>query len=74
MNIYDFFNSRDVAEHCKNIGHKFTAMEIAFLVWQSNEHTLAEKHTAWQKIIDTMPDEPLPEYYWINNSLHDFLS
>ena len=58
MNIYDFFNSRDIAAHCQKIGHKFTATEMAYIVWHSNHHTLADKHTAWQEIIDTMPDEP----------------
>ena len=27
MDIYGFFNSADVAEHCKSIGHKFDAIE-----------------------------------------------
>lgn len=73
MNIYNFFNSGDVAEYCRNMKHVFTAKEKAFLIWNSNHHTLTEKHKAWQKIIDTMPDEFLPENYWINTSLHDFL-
>lgn len=59
MDIYEFFNSRDIAEHCREIGHTFTAKETAYLVWHSNHHTLADKHTAWQEIIDTMADEPL---------------
>lgn len=32
MNIYDFFNSPDVAEYCQSIGHKFNAVEAAVKV------------------------------------------
>lgn len=71
FDIYEYFNSRDVAEHCKNIGHKLTAIETAYMVWHSNHHTLAEKHSAWQKIIDTMPDEIIFDDNDI--SLHEFL-
>lgn len=71
MDVYEFFNSKDIATHCKNIGHKFTAMEMAYLVWRSNHHTLVEKHEAWQEIIDTMPDEPFFEDCYI--PLHSFL-
>lgn len=75
MNIYEFFNSRDIAEHCRNISYEFTAVEAAYLIWHSNHHTLVEKHEAWQKIIDTMSDEPLKSK-WIDEkeyTLHEFL-
>ena len=75
MDIYDFFNSRDIAEHCRKIGQKFTAKETAYLVWHSNHHALAAKHAAWNEIIDTMPDEPLKPK-WIDEeacTLHEFL-
>ena len=73
MSIYEFFNSRDIAEHCRNIGYKFTAIETAYIIWRSNHHTLEEKHKAWQEVINTMPDEKLPFCCWANNSLHNFL-
>ncbi len=74
LNIYDYFNSRDIAEHCRNIGHPFTAIETAYLVWHSNHHTLADKHKAWQKIIGTMPDEPFhPNWDFDGHTLHSFL-
>ena len=75
MDIYEFFNSRDIAEHCRKIGHTFTATETAYFVWHSNHHTLADKHDAWREIIDTMPDEPLKPK-WIDEeayTLHEFL-
>ena len=74
MNIYDYFNSRDIAEHCRNIGYKFSAIETAYLVWHSNHHTLEDKHKAWQEIIDTLPDENFRSNWdFDGNTLHSFL-
>jgi hypothetical protein len=60
MNIYDFFNSPDVAKHCQSIGHKFNAVEAAVMVSQSASHTLAEKHKVYRAIIAEYPDMELP--------------
>lgn len=74
MNIYDFFNSRDIAQHCRSINHPFTAIEAAYIVWHSNHHTLAEKHEAWREIIDAMPDEHFhPNWDFDGHTLHSFL-
>ncbi len=75
MNIYEFINSKDIRRHCEKIGHTFNSMEAAFLIYQSQNHTLAEKHNAWKELIATMPDTVIeerfncPHYY----SLHVFL-
>jgi len=61
MNIYDFFNSPDVAEYCKSIGHKFNAVESAVMVSQSKRRTLAEKHAAYRTIIEEYPDMEIPQ-------------
>ena len=60
MNIYDFFNSPDVAEYCQSIGHTFNAIESAVMVSQSNTRTLAEKHAAYRAIIAEYPDMEIP--------------
>ena len=74
LNIYDYFNSRDIAEHCRKIAHPFTAVETAYLVWHSNHHTLEDKHEAWQEIIDTLPDETFhPNWDFDDHTLHSFL-
>ena len=75
MNIYDFINSRDIREHWKKISYKPTALEAAWLVWQSHNHTLVQKHNAWQEIINTMPDcsiEKRPMHEEVR-SLHTYL-
>ena len=61
MNIYDFFNSPDVAAHCQSIGHTFTAVESAIMVSQSASRTLAEKHEAYRAIIAEHPDMEIPK-------------
>ena len=61
MNIYDFFNSPDVAEYCQSIGHTFNAVESAVMVSQSNSRTLAEKHAAYRTIISEYPDMEITE-------------
>lgn len=74
MNIYDYFNSRDIAEHCRKIGHRFSATESAYLIWRSNHHTLEDKRKAWESIIDTMPDEKFhPNWNFDGHTLHSFL-
>lgn len=61
MDIYDFFNSPDVAEHCRSIGHKLNAIEAAVMINKSDKHTLSEKHAAYKAIIAEYPDMEIPE-------------
>ena len=70
MDIYEYFNSRDVAEHCKKLDYNFTGRELAYMIWQSNHHTLAQKIVAWEEILQTMPDEIHEDF---ETGLHDFL-
>ena len=69
MDIYEYFNSQDVAEHCKKLSHSFTGRELAYMIWQSNHHTLVQKVAAWEELIRAMPDEKLGD----GDSLHHFL-
>lgn len=75
MNIYEFINSKDIREHCEKIGHTFNSVEAAFLIYQSQNHTLTEKHNAWKELIETMPDMVIEERFNCPHydSLHDFL-
>jgi len=74
MDIYSFINSKDIAEHCRSIGHTFTPLEMAIIVWLS-EKTLVERHSEWRWIIDTQPDMEVTEHPWAPHydSLHQFL-
>lgn len=75
MDIYEFINSKDVREHCRKIGHEFNSIEAAFLIYQSQNHTIQQKHDAWGELIEAFPDMPIAErvncpYY---ESLHNML-
>ena len=75
MSIYDFINSPDIREHWEKIGYKPSPLEMAWLIWQSNNHDLLQKHSAYWTLIDNTDDCPIPagihckEY----ESLHEFL-
>ena len=51
MDITSFINSPDIRDHIRNIGHHFTSIEAAWLIWQSRHITLAEKHDAWRELM-----------------------
>ncbi|MBE7059434.1 MAG: hypothetical protein E7389_01270 [Ruminococcaceae bacterium] len=56
MDIYEFINSKAIKKHCQKIGHKFSDLEKAYLINQSHNHTVEEKCTAWQELLDTTDD------------------
>jgi hypothetical protein len=75
VNVLDFVNSKDIREHLKNIGYKCNPLEASWLVYQSRKHTLEEKMTAWNWIIENMDDCAVPERVNCSYrpSLHDAL-
>ena len=75
MNIYRFIPSKSVREHLKKINYTFSSLETAYIIWQCPNATLTERLDAWQEIIDTMPDAPLPDRMTQNGieSVHEFL-
>ena len=68
MNVYDFFNSSDVAEYCQRKGHTFSGPECAVFIMQSEKRTMKEKHAAYRAVIREFPDTEFPaeEYERIN--------
>ena len=76
MDIYDFIKSRDVANHCRVIGHEFNSIEMAVIINKNSWHkTLAQKHKAYREIITNSPDMHFHESLNIKkkDSLHRFL-
>ena len=73
--ILNFVNSKDIRKHLQNIGYQFNALEAAWLIWQSRNSTLEEKHNAWKQVIAEYPD--IPVFERMNTlpqpSLHRFL-
>ena len=76
MNIYEFVNSRDIREYWQKIGFAPNSLEASWLVYQSNNHTIEEKHAAWRWIISNMPDCEVSgkNIETPQKSLHKFLS
>lgn len=71
--ILRFIPSRAMRKHLEKIGYEFNALECAWLVYQCKTAILAEKHAAWQEIIDTMPDCEIVSKCLPHRSLHKFL-
>jgi len=63
MDIYDFFNSQDVAVHCQCLGHTLNGLECAVFIDTSRKHTLKEKTAAYKEIIAAYPDIEVPGEY-----------
>lgn len=61
IDITTFLNSKDIAEHWKKIGFLCTPVQAAYIIWQSHEKSLQEKHEAWKELMETTPDCPFAE-------------
>lgn len=73
MDISRFIPSRTMREYLEKINYNFNAKECALIVHQCETAILAEKHAAWQEIIDTMPDCEIVSEDLPHRSLHKFL-
>ncbi len=74
LDVYAFFNSEDVKDHCRKLNCIFTGRETAYIIWSSNRHTLHQKISAWEELLQTFPDEQHADFTNQNCSgLHQFL-
>ena len=46
MNIYRFIQSKSVREHLEKINYTFSSLEMAYIIWQCPDATLAERFGA----------------------------
>ena len=56
MDILKYVNSKDVREHLRSIDYKFSASDAAWIVNRCVDLPLDEKISAWNEIMNTMPD------------------
>ena len=57
MDILNFIDSKAIREHLHSINYQpKSSAEAAFIVWQSQTHSLDEKFKAWDWIINNMAD------------------
>lgn len=73
MDIYRFINSTDIANYLKDIRYSFSTLEVAWLIWQCQTATMAERHAAWRELIHTMPDCSVKPRFNREGSLHQML-
>jgi hypothetical protein len=75
VDIYQWFNSKDVAAHLQEAGRKLDAAEMAYIVYQNEAAPLKQKVTVCEEIVGTEPDCELRKYSnterWA--SAHEFL-
>lgn len=76
MDICRFINSGDIREYLELLNYPFSMTEAAWLIYQCRDASIAEKHEAWNELIETMPDCPVPRNTSKDgdNSMHRFLS
>jgi hypothetical protein len=75
VDMYDYFVSKDIANYCKKIGHRFNPLEMAVIVAHSDHKSREERHMGWRQIIEEYPDMPIPGRPWFDarDSLRDSL-
>ncbi|MBR4333820.1 MAG: hypothetical protein IKP72_14155 [Clostridia bacterium] len=75
MDVLRYINSKDIREHLRKTSYKFSALEAAWLIYQSRYATLEERHQAWKQLIAEYPDCPIPKRMNTvpQDSLHHFL-
>lgn len=75
FDIYEFINSKAIRNHCREIKHKFSSVEAAYLIWASENHTIEDKHNTFIKLSEEFPDMEIAERPWPPRieSLHAFL-
>ena len=57
MDIINFIDSKAIREHLHSINYQpKSSAEAAFIVWNSQNHSLDEKFKAWEWIIQNMED------------------
>ena len=56
MDILQFINSRNIRNHLKSIDYPFSTLEVAWIIYHSNRHTLYEKLDAFEELIQCYPD------------------
>ncbi len=49
VDTYKYISSKGVREYNEKIGHKFNAIESAFLVWPNRDISLEESHDAHKR-------------------------
>ncbi len=63
MDIYNYLNSKDVAEHCRNINYKFDSLEKAFIINDCVSISIEEKHRLYRELMSIEKDVEIPKHH-----------
>lgn len=72
---YWLIPSQNIREHLQKIEYKFSALEVAFLLWNNKNIMISQKHGYWNTLTKEMPDEEIKRRTNTDPypSLHDYL-
>lgn len=75
VDIFSFINSKDIRDYLREKDYHFNSLEAAWLIYQSQNHSLEQKYRAWEAVIHGMPDCEMPGRLncTYRQSLHAFL-
>lgn len=73
--ILDFINSNTIRKYLENQNYQFDLIEAAWIISQSRNKSYEEKKAEWEKLIDNMPDCPIPDRMELLSmkSMHDYI-
>ena len=63
MDIYNYLNSKDVAEHCRSINYEFNSLEKAFIINDCISIDIEEKHRLYREIMANDQDVEMDERF-----------
>lgn len=71
----ELIESEVIREYCQKLDGQFTAAQAAYIVYKNDDLLLTDRLSAWQEIIDSMPDCEFPGYDLEIGKIgaHDFL-
>ena len=71
MDIYSFLNSKDIERHCRDIQYTFDPVACAYLISQSENYPIEEKHKTNRELMNATDNVSMDNGRFY---LHDFLN
>lgn len=73
MDIYQYLNSKDIADYLRSMDYSFSIVEASYLIYQCRRLNLEQKMNVWQEVIDSYPDCPYERMEIRTDSFHQCL-
>ena len=72
--ICNFINSRDIRNHLREIDYRFSVPEYAYLIWQSRNHSVEQRHKEWKQLINSTETCMIKTSKWKEDSAKQYFS